>query len=41
MAMKVVPHNVTDRSVARLSYHYQSFKVDGEAASDIVETPDR
>ena len=36
----VVSHTVSDRSLARLSYLHQSFKLDGVAASDIVVTLD-
>ena len=32
----VVSHTVSDRSLARLSYLHQSFKVGGVAASDFV-----
>ena len=36
----VMSHTVSDRSLARLSYLHQSFKLDGVAASDIVVTLD-
>ena len=36
----VMVMTVSDRTVARLSYLHQSFKLDGVAASDIVVTLD-
>ena len=38
--MVIVVSHTSDRSLARLSYQHQSFKLDGVAASDIVVTLD-
>ena len=39
--LMAVSQIVTDRSLVRPSFLYQSFKVDGAVSSVIVESPDR